>query len=123
MIPSDLSLLPLLHLPLPWPADSAALSHLLLCAGAPGLSCASFCSIAGLQNTVTLVNITGKLRTLKVLLTGELLRKGICLPECGAAVCLCKHSSLDTLAFQALIFLWWHKNPRELRLRWNILLR
>lgn len=28
------------------------------------------------------------LKSLKALLTEELLRKGICLPECGAAVCL-----------------------------------
>lgn len=85
---SDLSLLPLLHHPLPRPANSAALSHFLLCAGAPGLSCASFCSIVGLQNVVALVNITEKLKSLKVLLTGELLGKGICLPESGAADCL-----------------------------------
>lgn len=59
------------------------------------------CSIVGLQSIVALVNITEKLKSLKVLLTGELLRKGICLPERGAAVFACAHSSLDMLAFQA----------------------
>lgn len=58
--PSDLSLLSLLHHPLPCPADSVALWHLFLCAGPPGLSFASFCSIVRLQNIVTLVNITVK---------------------------------------------------------------
>lgn len=58
--PPDLSRFPLHHRPLPHLAGVAASLHLPLHAGAPGLSFLSCCSIAGLQNMVTLLNITVK---------------------------------------------------------------